>query len=108
MNVAFKKLTVAVALASLVATGSLAAATPAAATPAAAAWGWRHGGGWGYHGGGSGVPVAAGLLGALAVGAIAGAASQPAYYGGPCYPANRPVIDAWGNVVGYRPTRVCD
>ena len=96
MNVAFKKLTVAVALASLVATGSLAAATPAAA-----GWGWRHGGGWG-------VPVAAGLLGALAVGAIAGAASQPAYYGGPCYPANRPVIDAWGNVVGYRPTRVCD
>jgi len=103
MNVAFKKLTVAVALASLVATGSLAAATPAAA-----GWGWRHGGGWGYHGGGWGAPVAAGLLGALAVGAIAGAASQPAYYGGPCYPANRPVIDAWGNVVGYRPTRVCD
>ena len=34
---------------------------------------------------------------------IAGAASQSAYYGGPCYPANRPVIDAWGNVVGYRP-----
>jgi opacity protein-like surface antigen len=58
MNVAFKKLTVAVALASLVATGSLAAATPAAA-----GWGWRHGGGWGYHGGGWGVPVAAGLLG---------------------------------------------
>jgi hypothetical protein len=45
---------------------------------------------------------------ALAVGAIAGATSQPAYYGGPCYPANRPVIDAWGNVVGHRPTRVCD
>lgn len=42
MNVAFKKLTVAVALASLVATGSLAAATPAAA-----GWGWRHGGGLG-------------------------------------------------------------
>ena len=61
MNVAFKKLTVAVALASLVATGSLAAATPAAA-----GWGWRHGGGWGYHRGGWGVPVAAGLLGALA------------------------------------------
>jgi hypothetical protein len=55
-----------------------------------------------------GVPVAAGLLGALAVGAIAGAANQPVYYGGPCYPANRPVIDAWGNVVGYRPARVCD
>ena len=102
MNVAFTKLTVAVTLASLVATVSLAAATPAAA-----GWGWRHGGGWGYRGG-WGAPVAAGLLGALAVGAIAAAASQPAYYGGSCYPANRPVIDAWGNVVGYRPTRVCD
>ena len=104
MNAAFKKLTVAAALASLLATGSLAAATPAAA-----GWGWRHGGGWAYHGGGWGVPVAAKLLGALAVGAVASAASQPAYYGGSLLPGdNCPVIDAWGNVVGYRPARVCD
>jgi hypothetical protein len=41
MTAAFKKLTVAVALAGLVATGSLAAATPAAA-----GWGWRHDGSW--------------------------------------------------------------
>jgi hypothetical protein len=102
MNATFKKLTVAAALASLVAAGSVAAATPAAA-----GWGWRHGGGWGYHGG-WGVPVAAGLLGALTVGAIASAASQPAYYGGRCYMANRPISDAWGNFVGYRPVRVCD
>jgi hypothetical protein len=64
---------------------------------------------WGYHRGGWGVPVAAGLLGALALGAVAAdAAGHPAYYGGSCYPADRPVTDAWGNVVGYRPTRVCD
>jgi ABC-type amino acid transport substrate-binding protein len=103
MNAAFKKLAVAVALASLVATGSLAAATPAAA-----GWGWRHGGGRGYHSGGWGVPVAAGLRGAIAVGAIASAASQPAYYDGPCYLANRPVADAWGDVVGYRRAQVCE
>jgi len=104
MNATFKKLTTAVALASLVATGSLAAATPAAA-----GWGWGHGGGWGFHRGGSwGVPVAAGLLGGLAVGAIAGATSQPAYYGGgPCYLTNRPVTDAFGNIVGYRRVQVC-
>jgi hypothetical protein len=96
MNATFKKLTTAVALASLFATGCLAIATPAAA-----GWGWRHGG-WG-------APVAAGLLGGLAVGAIAGAVAQPAYYGGdPCYLANRPVTDAWGNIVGYRRVQVCN
>jgi hypothetical protein len=96
MNATFKKLTTAVAVASLVATGSLAIATPAAA-----GWGWGHGG-WG-------APVAAGLLGGLAVGAIAGAVGQPAYYGGdPCYLANRPVTDAWGNIVGYRRVQICN
>jgi hypothetical protein len=48
-------------------------------------------------------------LGGLAVGAIAGAVGQPAYYGGdPCYLANRPVTDAWGNIVGYRRVQVCN
>ena len=100
MNVAFKKLTVAFALTNLVATGSLATATPAAA-----GWGWRHGGGLGLPRRRLGRSSRGGTLGALAVDAIAGAASQPNYYGGPYYLANRPVIDAWGNVVGYRPAK---
>lgn len=102
-----------------------------AATPATAGgWGWRGGwggwrGGWGYHhhhggywGGGA---AAAGLLGGLAVGAIAaGAAQQPYYgYGGygygygypgyqPCYWANQPVLDDWGQVVAYQRVQVCN
>ncbi|MGA8172729.1 MAG: hypothetical protein WB816_18110 [Methylocystis sp.] len=104
MNAALKKLTVVVTLAGLVATGSLAAATPAAA-----GWGWRHGGGWGYHREGWGVPVVAGLLGAVAVGTLANAATAPTYYAaGPCYFGDRPVVDAWGNVVDYRRARICE
>ncbi|MBG0808789.1 hypothetical protein IY145_05325 [Methylosinus sp. H3A] len=128
-------------IAAIAIAGVIAATTVGAATPARAdGWGyhhggWGHGGGWGHHGGGWGhgggygrpgwgyggyghhgsgwgAPVAAGVLGALAVGAVAAAASQPYYgggygYGG-CYPANQPVVDGWGNVVAYRRVQVCN
>jgi len=77
-------------------------------------YGHRHGRGWG-------VPLAAGIIGGLAVGAIAaGAATAPPpppvygpggpYYGPPgqCYYAPRPVYDQWGNYAGTRPTEVCE
>ncbi|HEY8066050.1 MAG TPA: hypothetical protein VIF40_15185 [Methylosinus sp.] len=119
----------ALAIAGVVAATTIGAATPALANGWGHHGGWGHGGGWGrpgwgYGGGygwrgghrgyGWGAPVAAGVLGALAVGAIAGAAAQPHYgygggygYGG-CYPANQPVVDGWGNVVAYRRVQVCD
>ncbi|CAM5199189.1 hypothetical protein ARD30_03885 [Bosea thiooxidans] len=64
---------------------------------------WRHGYGWG---------VGAGVVGAIAAGAIIAGATRPAYgYG--YYDAPAPVrscdlverFDRWGNVIGYR--RVC-
>jgi hypothetical protein len=93
-----------------------------AVTPAAAGgWSWRggYGGGgygWGHHGGwNNGGAAAAAALGGLALGAVAaGAMSQPGYgygygYGGyGCYPVDRPVVDGWGNVVGYRRAQVCN
>lgn len=99
-----------------------------AVSPAAAdGWGWHGGyggygghgwgyrGGWGHHGGwNNGGAVAAAAIGGLALGVAAGAMSQPqygagygGYYGG-CYPVDRPVMDGWGNVVGYRRAQVCD
>jgi hypothetical protein len=66
-------------------------------TPAAA-WGYHHGGwGWGIGG------VAAGL----ALGAAG--ASTPYYYGySGCYFTRQPVVDGYGNIVGYRRIRVCN
>lgn len=81
-----------------------------ATTAPAAAW---YRGGWGG-------PVAAGVIGGLAAGAIIGSAVRPAYgynsyYGyapapvyDPCYRARRPVYDEYGNFAGYRPVRVCN
>lgn len=70
-------------------------------------YGYRHGGNWG------GAGVAAGLLGGLAVGAIASQGvygGYPAYgyggYGG-CYIARQPIVDAWGNVISYQRVQVC-
>ncbi len=74
--------------------------------------GWRggywRGGGWGW-GGGWGAPVAAGVLGGLAVGAIAASAYPYGPYGGygGCYLQNQPIYNGWGQFVGYRPVRVC-
>ena len=84
-------------------TATLAAATigltiAASATPAAA-WGHKHHG-WG------GAGLAAGVFGALAVGAIA--ANAGGYYGGDCYTERRAVTNYYGDVVGYRKVRVCN
>jgi hypothetical protein len=68
-------------------------------------WGWR---GWGGSYGNWGGAVAAGVVGGLALGALAGAAYPygPYYWGG-CSWQNRPVYDAWGNFAGYAPVQVC-
>ncbi len=60
--------------------------------------GWKGGGGWGWGAGG----VAAGL----ALGAAAAAATP--YYAPACYFTSQPVVDVYGNVVGYRRVRVCN
>lgn len=72
--------------------------------------GWNHGG-W-NHGGWSrgdwddnGGAVAA-AVGGFALGAAAGALSQPRYGG--CYFVERPVLDGWGNIVAYRRAQVCE
>lgn len=85
---------------------AIGAAPLAAATPAAA--------------GDPGAAIAAGI-GGFALGAIAGSAvaapPPPAYYPDPVYAAppprhcwreRRPIFDEYGDVIGYRPTRVCD
>ena len=101
-------------------TGVLAAATIgagiAASTTSADAQ-WRRG----HHRGGWGGPVAAGVIGGLALGAIAAQAAPryhyPAYghgyapaYAAPhysCFRQRRPAYDHWGNFAGYRVVRVC-
>ena len=92
----------------------LAMAALLMATPASADWhGGRGGGHYGHHGWGIG-GVAAGVIGGIALGALAVGASRPAYavepaYDGPvCYREIRPVHDAWGRYVGDRAVRVCD
>ena len=69
-----------------------------ASSAPASARGWHRGYGLGG--------AAALGIGVLALGAIA-ASSAPAY-ASDCYLARRPVVDAWGNVVGYRRVQVCD
>jgi hypothetical protein len=84
----------------------LAAATfgvgvAATATPAAA---------WEHHHGGWGGPVAGGIIGGLALGALASSAAAPRgyYVEGGCWFERQPVVNRWGDVVGYRRVRVCD
>ena len=99
---------------------SLALAAILAATPVMADW---HGGrgGRGHHGhrGWNGGAVAAGIIGGLALGALAVGASRRAYaepvyetypaYDAPvCHRASRPVYDAWGRYAGERLVRVCN
>jgi len=68
----------------------------------------------------AGAAVAAGIggfaLGAMTGGAMARAA-PPVYYGAPqpvyvepphCWRESRPVFDEYGDVIGYRPRRVCE
>ena len=72
----------------------------AASSTPAAAWGcgpWGCGGGWGHHYGWGG-PAAAGLVGGLALGAIAAGAASAA----PSCVADQPVYNRYGNFVGYR------
>jgi hypothetical protein len=79
-----------------VAVTALGLSVAATSTPAAA-WGYYHGGwGWGLGG------VAAGL-------ALGAAAASPYYYGYPnCYFTRQPVVDVYGNVVGYHRVRICN
>lgn len=56
-------------------------------------------------------PAAAGIIGGLALGALANSAYgyAPAYspYPGGCYLKNRATYDAWGRFIGYQPVQVC-
>ena len=60
--------------------------------------------------------LAAGIIGGLALGAIAAGSAQaaPGYYGpqrvygGECWMERREVTNSWGDVVGYRRIRVCN
>jgi hypothetical protein len=76
---------------------TLGAAVVATASPAEARWG-RNGA----------------FFGGLAVGALAlGAVGATAYNYGPtyvssCHLERRPMIDSWGNVVGFRRVRICE
>lgn len=101
--------------------GALAALTigatvAASVTPAAADWRGHRGGWGGGHHRGWGGPAAAGIIGGLALGALAANAGtryyEPAYaapvYGGDCYQQDRPTYDRWGRFIGYRAATVCD
>jgi hypothetical protein len=96
MNASLRKPIVgALAAASLV--GALAASTTSAEAR------WRRGPG-----------IAAGVIGGLALGALAAGAARPYYYGpGPayygygCHIERQPVYDAWGRFRGWQRIRVC-
>ncbi|MDH7798129.1 MULTISPECIES: hypothetical protein [unclassified Beijerinckia] len=94
------------------AVAALALGSAMVATSTSADAGWRGRGGWG-------VPVAAGVIGGLALGAIAAQAAQPRYYDAPayypvaepqayCYVDRRPAYNAYGDFIGWRPVRVCN
>jgi hypothetical protein len=102
---------------------ALGATVLVTATPASADWRGhrRHGG----HGGGKGAAIAAGIIGGLALGALAAGAARadtrrsyyapaPAYapvesysYGG-CYDMEKPAYNRWGQFLGYRLVTVCE
>jgi MFS family permease len=54
--------------------------------------------------------VAAGVLGGLALGALAAGAANagPRYYRGDCWIERQPVYDDWGDIVRYRRVRICN
>lgn len=98
---------------------AVAVATVATGMASSPAMAWR---------GGYGAPLAAGVIGGLAAGAIIGSATHPYGYGygyggsynygyapvyaapayGGCYRERRAVYDSWGEFAGYRLVRVCD
>jgi hypothetical protein len=101
--------------------GALAVATVAgtmaiSATPAAA---WHRGYAHGYyaapyayrhrHHSGRNAAIAAGVVGGLALGALAAGAARPAYAvpAEECYLVRRRFVDPWGRVF-YRSETVCD
>jgi len=101
---------------------ALGAALSTSVSTAEAGWrgGWGHGGGWGR--GGWGAPVAAGVIGGLALGAIAAQAAQPHYaypvadptygyqtYGDAsyCHVERRPTYNPYGYFAGWQAVRVC-
>ena len=93
MTTIFKK-SLTVGLSALTIVASLSAAS----TPASA----RNGG-----------AIAAGIIGGLALGAMAAGAANSYYaprraYAGSCWIERRPVTNHWGDVVGYRRIRVCE
>jgi hypothetical protein len=117
--------------------GMAASTTPAEAGARTGTWryynpaAYRYGYGgryWGYRHHNNGGAVAAGLIGGLAVGALAASAAYPSVdygypygyaapagyypadgygYGPGCYTVRRRYVDAWGGVV-IRQVRVCD
>jgi hypothetical protein len=99
----------------------LGATVITSATPASADWRGhrRHGG----HGGGKGAAIAAGIIGGLALGALAAGAARadtrrsyyapapayaPSYSFGGCYDIEKPAYNRWGQFLGYRLVTVCD
>ena len=95
---------------------TIGGATLAASTPAEAQWGYgyRYRPYYGrYYRPNYGGAVAAGLVGGLALGALAASAPRPAYYydepvyGGACYVTRQRFVDPYGRLV-VRRTRVCE
>lgn len=89
---------------------TIGATVLASSSPASAGY-WRHR----HHHGGA---VAAGVIGGLALGALAASAARPAYaapvygayepvYAPECYTVKRRVVDGWGNVY-VRRVRYCE
>jgi hypothetical protein len=94
-----RKLHAAVAAAFVLSASVLATVDAAEARP------WRRH----YYGGGWRGPAAVGVVGALALGAMAaGAYGAPRPVYGGCYVARRPIYDQWGYQVGSRRVRVCE
>ena len=107
------------ALTGSIAALALSATVLATATPASADW-------RGHRRGGNGGAIAAGIIGGLALGALAAGAARadtrtyyapapapvyvPSYsysYGG-CYEVEKPAYNRWGEFRGYRLVTVCD
>lgn len=121
MTTAFRK-TLVPALAALVAAAGLITLTTSNAEAGWRGRGFGHPGGFVQrHHGFRGGAVAAGVIGGLALGAVAAHAARPRYYApshsyeadyapayGGCFKQAQPVYDNWGNFAGYRKIRVCN